>query len=64
MVDSADVRFPTYAAFLPDVNNVYFQSEKFDTARFELHQLLGQPNLVGVPLLVVRTTIFVHNMHS
>jgi len=28
-------------------------SEKFDTARFELHQLLGQPNLVGVPLLVL-----------
>lgn len=27
--------------------------EKFDTARFELHQLLAQPSLVGVPLLVL-----------
>jgi len=28
--------------------------DKFDTARFELHQLLAQPGLAGVPLLVVR----------
>jgi len=28
--------------------------EKFDTARFELHQLLSQPSLTGVPLLVLR----------
>ncbi|KAI6101932.1 P-loop containing nucleoside triphosphate hydrolase protein [Pisolithus sp. B1] len=28
--------------------------DKFDTARFELHQLLSQPGLTGVPLLVVR----------
>ena len=35
---------------------LYLQSEKFDTARFELHQLLGQPNLTGVPLLVVCIT--------
>nr|AOC97517.1 Arf family protein [Volvariella volvacea] len=27
--------------------------EKFNTARFELHQLLGQPTLIGVPLLVL-----------
>jgi len=27
--------------------------EKFGTARFELHQLLSQPSLVGVPLLVL-----------
>ncbi|KAI0074012.1 P-loop containing nucleoside triphosphate hydrolase protein [Panus rudis PR-1116 ss-1] len=27
--------------------------EKLDTARFELHQLLAQPNLRGVPLLVL-----------
>ncbi|KAF8895407.1 hypothetical protein BD779DRAFT_1499339 [Infundibulicybe gibba] len=26
--------------------------EKFNTARFELHQLLGQSSLTGVPLLV------------
>ena len=31
----------------------YLQQEKFDTVRFELHQLLAQPSLVGVPLLVV-----------
>lgn len=30
------------------------QQEKFDSARFELHQLLAQPTLKGVPLLVVR----------
>lgn len=29
------------------------QKEKFETARFELHQLLSQPSLHGVPLLVV-----------
>ncbi|KIK79927.1 hypothetical protein PAXRUDRAFT_257796 [Paxillus rubicundulus Ve08.2h10] len=27
--------------------------DKFDTARFELHQLLSQPSLKGVPLLVL-----------
>ncbi|EJF63446.1 Arl8a protein [Dichomitus squalens] len=27
--------------------------EKFETARFELHQLLAQPSLSGVPLLVI-----------
>ncbi|KAF8194258.1 Arl8a protein [Pholiota molesta] len=27
--------------------------DKFNTARFELHQLLGQPTLIGVPLLVL-----------
>ena len=30
------------------------QREKFNTARFELHQLLHQQTLTGVPLLVVR----------
>jgi hypothetical protein len=29
------------------------QKEKFETAKFELHQLLAQPSLKGVPLLVV-----------
>lgn len=29
------------------------QKEKFETARFELHQLLAQPSLTQVPLLVV-----------
>ncbi|KAF4577115.1 hypothetical protein EYR40_009524 [Pleurotus pulmonarius] len=28
-------------------------TEKFNTARFELHQLLGHPSLSGVPLLVL-----------
>ncbi|RDB18052.1 ADP-ribosylation factor-like protein 8A [Hypsizygus marmoreus] len=28
-------------------------TEKLNTARFELHQLLAQPSLVGVPLLVL-----------
>jgi len=28
-------------------------TEKFNTARFELHQLLSQPSLTGVPLLVL-----------
>jgi len=27
--------------------------EKFDTVRFELHQLIGQQTLAGVPLLVL-----------
>jgi len=27
--------------------------EKFDTARFELHSLIGNPHLAGVPLLVL-----------
>ena len=29
------------------------QREKFNAARFELHQLLSQPSLAGVPLLVL-----------
>lgn len=29
------------------------QQEKFESARFELHSLLNQPSLTGVPLLVV-----------
>ena len=32
------------------------QRDKFETARFELHALLGQPSLSGVPLLVVRAS--------
>lgn len=31
------------------------QHEKFEVAKFELHQLLQFPNLKGVPLLVVRS---------
>lgn len=30
------------------------QRDKFNIARFELHQLIGNPTLSGVPLLVVR----------
>lgn len=37
------------------VLNLWKQQEKFETARFELHQLLNQPTLRGVPLLVVST---------
>ena len=48
---------------LPGVEN-FLQSEKFDTARFELHQLLGQPNLVGVPLLVVRIICITSYTHE
>ncbi len=36
------------------IYNLALQNEKFETARFELHQLLAQPTLKGVPLLVVR----------
>jgi hypothetical protein len=32
------------------------QRDKFETARFELHALLGQHSLSGVPLLVVRVS--------
>jgi ADP-ribosylation factor-like protein 8 len=32
-----------------------FQQDKFKSAKFELHQLLAQPTLTGVPLLVVRS---------
>jgi hypothetical protein len=39
------------------MNKFCWQSDQFDTARFELHQLLGQPNLSGVPLLVVYATL-------
>ncbi|KAJ7794171.1 Arl8a protein [Mycena olivaceomarginata] len=31
----------------------FSQPEKFNTARFELHQLISQPTLSGVPLLVL-----------
>ncbi|KAI0304362.1 Arl8a protein [Multifurca ochricompacta] len=35
-------------------NSVHsWQRDKFETARFELHALLGQPSLSGVPLLVL-----------
>ncbi|KAF8349332.1 Arl8a protein [Amanita rubescens] len=30
-----------------------FERDKFNTARFELHQLIGNPTLSGVPLLVL-----------
>ncbi|TEB39891.1 Arl8a protein [Coprinellus micaceus] len=34
-------------------NGVDAVQDKFNTARFELHQLLSQPTLTGVPLLVL-----------
>ena len=37
-----------------DAPKQHRQRDKFETARFELHALLGQPALSGVPLLVVR----------
>lgn len=49
-MDSSDVRltFDNGGAILTAT-----QKDKFETAQFELHQLLSQPNLNGVPLLVV-----------
>jgi len=47
---------PMYAPLfsLPSQRDVFGpQKEKFNSARFELHQLLSQHSLVGVPLLVV-----------
>ncbi|KAF8476547.1 P-loop containing nucleoside triphosphate hydrolase protein, partial [Russula ochroleuca] len=35
-------------------------SDKFETARFELHALLGQPSLSGVPLLVLGNKNDIH----
>ena len=51
MVDSKDVR----TAASQHVSFIYVcaQKEKFPSARFELHQLLSQPSLQGVPLLVL-----------
>jgi hypothetical protein len=40
------------------------QPDKFETAGFELHALLGQPSLVGVPLLVVRDSDMCHILMS
>ena len=42
----------------------YSQKEKFETARFELHQLLAQPSLTAVPLLVVSVPYMVSPEHS
>lgn len=42
-----------FAIGLGAVLKALLQREKFQTAQFELHQLLGQPTLRGVPLLVV-----------
>ncbi|KAG1784820.1 P-loop containing nucleoside triphosphate hydrolase protein [Suillus plorans] len=42
-----------YVVLLSSNADGYLQQEKFDTACFELHQLLAQPNLTGVPLLVL-----------
>lgn len=33
------------------------QREKFEAARFELHSLLSNPVLAGIPLLVVRLSL-------
>lgn len=35
------------------INDFLSQREKFNAARFELHQLLSQSSLAGVPLLVL-----------
>lgn len=51
VVDSSDVRVPKLHYRQP--LTAIIQKEKFDTARFELHQLLSQPSLSGVPLLIV-----------
>ena len=61
VVDSVDVSDSTSASHC--VSNV-LQHDKFNTARFELHQLLGQPALTGVPLLVVRFPFLVHTVHT
>ena len=43
----------------------HIQGDKFETARFELHALLGQASLLGVPLLVVRVSDLSHvSIHS
>lgn len=36
----------------------FVQREKFNAARFELHQLLSHASLIGVPLLVVRFSFY------
>jgi hypothetical protein len=53
VVDSADVRLYFYSSKFHFLKHDS-QQDKFNTARFELHQLLSQPTLTRVPLLVVR----------
>lgn len=57
MVDSTDVRRWRLLSSCQQeliASKRHRQRDKFETARFELHALLGQPALSGVPLLVVR----------
>lgn len=55
IVDSHDVGAWFSVGIAPSYNFSHMaQKEKFDAARFELHQLLSHQTLVGVPLLVVR----------
>ena len=55
VVDSVDVSPWLELVHMALLTAIAFilQKEKFETARFELHQLLAQPSLSGVPLLVV-----------
>ena len=53
VVDSTDVRSHVFARHT-HFTNISNQKEKFEVAKFELHQLLHFPNLKGTPLLVVR----------
>jgi len=57
VVDSVDVSDSSIAS---DSISDVLQHDKFNTARFELHQLLGQPALTGVPLLVVCFAFLMH----
>ena len=54
VIDSADVRLHFFPHLPIGFNTINMQQDKFNTARFELHQLLSQPTLTRVPLLVVR----------
>ena len=63
VVDSSDVRMPVHL-FMTSAHRHPPQKEKFDTARFELHQLLSQPSLSGVPLLVVSSASAIRGPHS
>ncbi|KAI5985396.1 hypothetical protein EDD15DRAFT_2110010, partial [Pisolithus albus] len=44
----------TWERYCHGMDSIYSADhDKFDTARFELHQLLSHPGLTGIPLLVV-----------
>ena len=58
IVDSHDVCICSPLVFSLSHSLHLVQKEKFDAARFELHQLLSYQTLTGVPLLVVRLLWF------